>query len=173
MFESNGDIRAYTENDYYNYQDRVYLQYALERSTAGIFSEYAFSENLLGHVDLLYSNAQSDSDVAPAPVPGYELTFNVDNPGLSSQAQRVLTENFQPGPDGLLTLPVGWRAEPMGPRRTEVEREAYSVNLGLEGRWLGDWHWAFNYVHSETDVEELLLNGISEQRLENCNRRRS
>jgi iron complex outermembrane recepter protein len=165
-FDSNGNVRAYTEDDFYNFQDRTYLQYALERATAGVFSEYIFGENLLGHIDLLYSNNQSDSDIAPAPVtPGAPLTFNVDNPGFSSQAQRVLTENFQPGPDKLLTLPTGWRAESLGPRRSEVERESYSVNLGLEGRWLSDWQWDFDYVRSETEVNERLLNAISDQRL--------
>ena len=138
----------------------------MERATAGIFSEYAFSENVLGHIDLLYSNNQSDSDIAPALVSaGDPITFNVDNPGLSEQAQQVLTENFQPGPDNLLTLPIGWRAEALGPRRFEIERESYRVNLGLEGRWLSDWQWNVNYVHSETEVEELSLNAISDQRL--------
>ncbi len=148
-FDPDGSPQAFDESYLYNYQESVYLQLGLERTTAAIFGEYALNDTTTASIDLMASLNDSETTQAPTPAFGF-FNINTDNPNLTPQAQAVLAENFDPEGTGFVQLPFGRRMKEMGRRRYEYSRTAYRVNLGLDGRWLDDWHWSMDYTQSYT-----------------------
>lgn len=156
-FDPDGSPRAFEQSDRYNYQEWVYLQMALERTSAALFGEFELNDTTTLRLDLMA--AVNDSEATQAPILACcFFTINTDNPTLTPQAQAVLEDNYDPGGTGFVHLPFGRRLEEMGPRLYEYERTAYRLNLGLDGRWLDDWRWSLDYTQSYTRTKDSLSN---------------
>jgi iron complex outermembrane receptor protein len=164
-FDADGTARPFTDADYYNYQELVYLQTGLERYSIALFGEYELNDTTRLHLDFMASENENESRIAPTPGFGF-FTINTDNPTLTAQAQAVLIDNFDPGGTGFVEPPFGRRMTEVGPRLVDIKRTAYFGNLGVEGRWLDDWRWSIDYTHSYTRTRDNAGNQASYSRLQ-------
>ena len=166
-FRENGDARAFdfAEDSYNYYGEFNYLQTALERDTAGLFSNFRFTDALNGYFDVTWSNIETDTEIAPIPAFTF-ATINLDNPFLTEQASQTLAANYDPEGSGFFVGPYGIRLSQNGPRTVSYDRESWHTSLGLEGRLSESWNWQASYTYTENTADIVRGNQILASRFD-------
>jgi outer membrane receptor protein involved in Fe transport len=165
-FTAEGDPRPTVfPDDNYNFNEFVYLQTALERTSGRVVVDYQFSDTLFGRLEFMGSSSDVDRQIAPPPVFSF-LETNLDNPLWTEATRELLTENYQFFRNGLAQLPLRRRMSETSPRVSEDENDSWRAGFELGGIAFGDWNWNFAYHYTRHDSETALLNALSTSRLQ-------
>ena len=159
-FDPDGSPRIFNlDNDQYNFQPINYLQTPLERQSAALFGRYSVTDSLDVFGELLYSQTQATSQLAPPPafVPA---VVNLDNPLLTTAQRTVFADSFDPDGDGFASFGFARRLEETGPRRLTRDADSLRAVLGIEGELGGGWEWTATVSSSQVRGDTITDNAV-------------
>ena len=166
LFNQDGTLRpANFPEDLYNYAPITYLQVPLERYAAASFLSFDFTSKVRGELEVLFARSRVVQQFAPTPVSLFGFA-SIDSPFLPPETQQILSDNFDPDGDGLAEFFIRRRLEEIEPRQVDDTRNVVRVLAGLDGDIRNSWEWQAWYSWTETDVDPLFHNAVSQSRFE-------
>ena len=166
LFNQDGTLRpADFPADLYNFAPANYLQVPLERYVAATFVKFDFNSSLRGEFEALYARNEVSQQFAPSPVSFFGLA-TIDSPFLPAETQQVFRNSFDPDGDGLAEFFLRRRMEEVAPRRFEDTRDVLRILAGFDGEFTDTWEWQAYYSYTDTDVDPLVLNAVSQSGFE-------
>ncbi|MGE3839738.1 MAG: TonB-dependent receptor plug domain-containing protein [Hyphomonadaceae bacterium] len=158
--------------DLFNFAPRQYFQRPDERYSLGAFGRYEINEHAEAFAELMFSDYQSITQIAPSGNFFDSTTINCDNPLLSAQQADSIGCNdpgvtdlnpATPGDD--VTLYIGRRNVEGGNRRDNLGIQMYRGVLGVGGAINDDWSYEVAAQYAETTRLTAFDNDISITRL--------
>jgi outer membrane receptor protein involved in Fe transport len=169
QFAANGDFVAFYQGFDFNPQNLY--QTPQERWNAVALAKYAFDDNLEAYSRFIYSGSTSSPQLASSGTFGFSFEIPLTNPFLSAQAANYFSANAPvaacsvAAAGNCVTLPVRWRAVPVGPRQYTFQYDTIQALVGLRGEFYG-WDWDLAAAHGETSLQRQQNNDIDSGRFQ-------
>jgi iron complex outermembrane recepter protein len=158
---------AYNPANYtYNFAPVNYLQLPLERRQIAGFGHYAITDNIEAHARMIYTNYQSDVELAATPVSsGVGSTMPATNQFIPADLATILASRPDPTADFTFTK----RTLDVGPRTGKNGWDVVQGQVGLRGEFQmlnNDWRWDAFANWGKTRRTELQGGNVSRSRLQ-------
>jgi outer membrane receptor protein involved in Fe transport len=173
---ANGELRAFTADDQYNFAPANYYQRPDERHTAGVFAHYDFSENASVYTEFMFMDDRTTAQIAPSGAflgsgPGQPPFFgnwaiNCDNPYLSPTMLEQFCGGNPAAPDALVS--IGRRNVEGGGRVDDLRHTSYRGVLGVRGDIAEGWTYDVYGLYGRSILAENYQNDFSRTRLGNA-----
>lgn len=156
-----GDQFAPYDGTTFNFAPTNYFQRPDERTTAGFFLDYDFSDTLTAYSEFGYMNSETLAQIAPSGSFFNQLPIGCDNPLLSAQQRQVLcTDAGLSGSQAATVLAVKRNVEG-GARADDIELEQTRFVLGLKGEINDNWSFDVSANVGKVELDEEYLNDLS------------
>jgi len=153
-----GDYSTFTNNRRYNFAPINYIQQPAERYNIFASGRAQITDNISAFARASYTKRTSSQQLAEVPL----TVANAGNNGPQWQFGMASDSIFNPwGVQSGLNGGAGWRIDalnyrmsPLGPRRYNEDRDAFAVQLGLEGSFeIGDRFFAWELQGQRNDQQ--------------------
>ncbi len=130
----------------YNFAPVNYLQQPAKRSNLFAYGRFDLTENLTAFVRTSYTKRTSVQQLA-------EVPLSINTNGANGPQWAIPTaSNMIYNPFGVQINSIGYRMQPLGPRRPSYDFDIFSVQTGLEGNFeLGDRFFNWELTAARND----------------------
>ena len=169
----NNTLRAFTDNDRFNFAPDNYYQRPDERKTAGLFAHYDFSEKASVYTEFMFMDDRTLAQIAASGAffgggPGQPPFFgdqavNCDNPFLSADMVTTWCGGNTSAPDALVT--IGRRNVEGGPRIDDLRHTSFRGVVGMRGDIADGWTYDVYGLYGQSLLSENYQNDLSRTRI--------
>ena len=176
QFNDSGNISA--NCSVFNFNPYNYYQTPQERYGGMVIGRFEVSEHAEAYARFGYSSTRVAQQVAPSGIFGSAFWTPVSNPLMNASARNTILTAFNNGRTAANPTVVtggtfpNWRdlnsngvvdaaddvrityarrTVEFGPRRTEYDNDAFSLVMGVQGQFIGDWDYDLFGQYGESD----------------------
>lgn len=161
-----GDQFVKRNGELYNYAPDNFFQRPDERTGAGIFAHYNFTDNLTGYAEFGYMKNETKAQIAPSGNFFVTDSLYCGNPLLSEQQFQAICGSFGlTRNDTQRGIYIGRRNVEGGPRNDNPEHVQSRVVLGLKGDINDNWSFDSSLNYAQVDFKQQYDNDLSATRI--------
>lgn len=154
----------------YNYAPTNYLQLPQERHMISGFATYEINDHMEFYTRGIYANNVVDSQLAPTPTGGIDVTVNTDtNPYLSPALRAFLqADSSYDAGTGTNDITVARRMQEFGTRNSLRDTNTFQALFGLRGDINDNWSYDVFYNYSRSSISQIQSGNISVTAFQNA-----
>lgn len=153
IFNSDGTLRAFTGDDFYNFAPVNYIQVPQERHQITALGDYDITDNMQVYGRAMFTDSRVPQQLAATPIlQSSEFTLD-GNPFIDSAAQQIISDvngngidTDGDGIDDTATAQLRRRMLEVGPRISDDSYQSYQFQLGTKG-FFGDSSWSYDVYY--------------------------
>ena len=178
LFNPDGTIRLYTNDDSFNFAPVNYLQLPQERIQFNTLADYEVTDKLSINASALYTSSEVPQQLAPTPIfepRGGTIQVSLDgNPFIDPSAQQTISDSLGSGVDtdgdGIDdeftagAFGIRRRLLEVGPRIANNDFNTFQLKLGAEYELTDNFTADVNFIEGRTSGTETQSGNINKDR---------